>query len=125
LKRKITSGLIVTLLVISSLAITSYTSISATVANQGSFTKIFNVTLYGQLLTTVLADDFNDNVLDTSKWTILSGGGDSSLSETNQRIEIITDWFNRVYLKSAQPIYSTPAIIGTGHVLCNNHCSMV
>jgi hypothetical protein len=94
------------------------TSVNVTVENQGYFTETFNVTLYAQLQETIanetyaiLTDDFNDNILDTSKWTILSGGGTSSINETNQRIEISTDGSNRVYLKTAQSIYSTPSII--------------
>jgi len=91
-------------------------NINVTVENQGTYTETFNVTLYAQPQgsinqSVVLSDNFDDNVLDTSKWTVLSGGGTSSINETNQRIEISTDGHNRVYLKTAQPVYSTPCSI--------------
>jgi hypothetical protein len=38
--------------------------------------------------TTLLADDFNDNVPDASKWDLVPAGGEAPAAEQNQRLEI-------------------------------------
>jgi len=46
-------------------------------------------------------DDFNDNSLNTSKWTVVSGGGSATVYEQNNRLEIYSDGTNRAYARSA------------------------
>ena len=46
-------------------------------------------------------DDFNDNSLNTSKWTVVSGGGSAAVYEQNNRLEIYSDGTNRAYARSA------------------------
>jgi len=46
-------------------------------------------------------DDFNDNSLNTSKWTVVSGGGSADVYEQNNRLEIRSDGSNRAYARTA------------------------
>ncbi|MBP1928332.1 C1A family cysteine protease/subtilisin family serine protease [Methanolinea mesophila] len=50
--------------------------------------------------TFVFFDDFNDNQLDSAKWTGVASGGSSALVEQNQRLEARSDGTNRPYLRS-------------------------
>ena len=51
--------------------------------------------------TFVFFDDFNDNSLNTSKWTVVSGGGSATVYEQNNRLEISSDGSNRAYARTA------------------------
>jgi len=59
--------------------------------------------------TFILFDDFDDNSLDTAKWTTVSGGG-GSVSETNQELAVSTDGTNRTYLRSLDTL-SAPYVM--------------
>ncbi|MFA5374575.1 MAG: DUF2341 domain-containing protein [Dehalococcoidia bacterium] len=59
--------------------------------------------------TFIFFDDFNDNSINGSKWTTVSGGG-GSIAETGQEIRVTSAGLNRIYLRS-QSSFSAPYIL--------------
>lgn len=55
-------------------------------------------------------DDFNDNSLNPSKWTVVSGGGSATVLEQNGQLQIRSDGSNRAYARTATT-FSAPYVL--------------
>jgi len=55
-------------------------------------------------------DDFNDNSLNSTKWTIVSGGGSATVLEQGSQLQIRGDGSNRAYARTVSS-FSAPYIL--------------